>query len=154
MTHPFDSTHPTLDDLEAIYSGAFYKTMRDNDGDLVVRTEHYFFCHTVNKHGFVRVVAYFHAREGVDEGLIYALANEFNAQVHFVKCYYYGGPARTLIFETDMNTEGGLVPVQLVTRLRAFERILDRSHPMDEVIGPAPTVTQPQPDVASTPAPN
>lgn len=154
MTHPFDSTHPTFDDLEAIYSGAFYKTFRDNDGDVVVRIGTHFFCHTIDQHGTIRIIALFHAREDVDAPFIYAQANEFNSQFSFVKCFYYGGPARTLVFQTDMNTEGGLVPAQLVMRLRAFDKILNMNHPMDEVIGSAPMVTQPQLEVASTPAPN
>ena len=74
---------------------------------------------------------------------MYAFANTFNAKRYVAKCFYDGHGDRTLVFETDMCTSGGMKPAQLVARLRAFESVLVATHPMDKVIDARPNVMRP-----------
>ena len=82
-------------------------------------------------------------RHGVEEATVYALANKFNAKRYVAKCFYDDHEDRTLVFETDMCTSGGMEPAQLIARLRAFESVLVGTHPMDEVIDARPKVMRP-----------
>lgn len=130
---------PTLDELEAIFAAAYCKTHRLDDDELAVYTGHPYYLH-VHEHGLVRIAAFSDVREGIDDDVVLRMVNDFNRRRYIVKCYYLGEEDRTLVFETDLNTEGGLVPEQLVARLRGFERVLIANHQFHEVLIGAPRV--------------
>lgn len=122
---------PTLDELDAVFTSAYYRTGRIDDDELVVISGRPHYLH-VTREGLVRMVVYVEVLEGVPDDAIRALANDFNRYRYVAKCYYVDNE-RMVVFETDMHTEGGLVPEQLMARFRAFERLLVATQEFDEV---------------------
>ena len=119
--------------LKGFLEQAFYQVSIDEDNDVIVSGA-YTSIVRIMSDNVIRMWASFRLVEDLAVEQILGAINTFNARTVIVKAFLnlrnQRGPS--LVFETDMSYDGGLVPANFVSRLRAFEVIVMKAREFDE----------------------
>lgn len=124
----------TPDAVQRVFEAAMYPTSRDDDGDVVVDTGPVRVFVRLNGNAIVHMVVPFHADPAAPADEVLRACNEFNAQYVIARAYFVEESGGILI-DTDVNYEGGLSLMGMVTRMRRLVSILQGPHPLRPYMG-------------------
>ncbi len=123
----------SIDLLQAAFDAALYSTTVDEDGDLVVRGASTKFYVTLSEDARrVRVATFSLLRDGASREEALSAVNAFNEQYAVARGYFVktGAGHEGIVFDADLTYSGGLIPLNMLTRFRTFENILNDMHPV------------------------
>lgn len=133
MPEALSTESVTPEALKGILEQAYYQVTIDADNDVRVSGA-YKLLVRVMPDNIIRVWGSFRLVEDLAVEQILGAMNTFNARAVIVKAYLSlrNEHPPSLVFETDMSYDGGLIPGNFVSRLRTFEVIVMKAREFDE----------------------
>jgi len=133
MPDELTTENVTAETLKQLLEQAYYQVSVDEDNDVIVSGAYKSLVRIMSDN-VIRIWASFRLVDDLAVEQILGAINTFNARTVIVKSFLNQRNQRgpSLVFETDMNYDGGLVPGNFVARLRAFEVIVMKAREFDE----------------------